>query len=59
MSVVEQGFLAALLLVLLLVLTVVLASARQIDAERRNGRDDELPPVRLRDVDLDDIDLYR
>lgn len=58
MSLGEQGVLAALLLVLVLVLAVVLASARQIDADRRQGRDAE-PSVRLRDVEFDDSDLYR
>ena len=52
MSVVHQGILAALLLGLVVVLAVLLASANQIDAERRGDR-------KRREVEIDDPDLFR
>lgn len=61
MSVAEQGVLAGLLLGLVVVLTILLASARQVDAERRRDgtRKGDSPAARLRDVDFDESDLYR
>lgn len=52
MSVGQQGILAALLLALVLVLAVVLASARQVDSERR-GEGKRSP------LEIDDPDLFR
>lgn len=62
MSVAEQGVLAGLLLGLVVVLTILLASARQVDAERRregSTRNSQAPAARLRDVDFDESEFYR
>lgn len=61
MSVSEQVVLAGLLLMLVVMLTILLASAREVDAERRRDgtRNSESPAVRLRDIDYDESDLYR
>jgi hypothetical protein len=61
MSVAGQVVLAGLLVLLVVVLAILLASAREVDTERRRDgtRTGESPAARLRDVDYDESDLYR